>query len=360
MKHHPFFNGIDWAKLIALQVKPPLKPELVSTTDTSNFCSDFVQMTVPRSLSEESLISDPGALGFKGGQGGMFRGFSFVADTFVDDEDWRSREHVQDCVRVQGTVAEVENGPLGGDIGKTELTPPKVKGKRVRNKKGKGKGSPAGVVPEDFPKADAGKVEQGDAANCPRNVPDESRGEENVRGGPREAPSALDLKKTTALARAPVREVESESKPSTLAAILAKQHQENPDPTPSGPRRANVWGVSELPAPASVPIPSGQRRAVAAAESKPSALATMLAKQTEDFPPLSTATTPGPRRANVWGASRLPAPAPVPIPSGPPRANIRYPKDSSASTSRSRPSANDSSATSGRLEGNTFVWKRPV
>lgn len=369
VKQHPFFNGIDWAKLIALQVEPPLKPELVSNTDTSNFCSEFVQMAVPRSLSEESLISksdsEPGTTpGAKGRHEapGMFRGFSFVADTFVDDRDWRTRELAQDRDRVKGTLTEEENGGVSGDVVSTERTPPrKVKGKRVRNKKGKGKGPPVDITPESVPKVDAGIVGQGDAVSFPRKFSEESRSEENVWGESCEVSLSLDVNRTTASARVPVRGGESGGKPSTLASMLAKQREGTPDPTPSEPRQANVWGVSDLPAPASVPIPSGPRRSIAAAESKPSALAAMLAKQKEDFPPLSAATPSGPRRANVWCGSQLPAPAPVPIPISPPRAKLRYPNDGSASTTKNKPLAKDVSATAGRrLEGTSSAWKRPV
>lgn len=361
VKHHAFFKDIDWAKLIALQVEPPLKPELVSTTDTSNFCVDFVNMAVPRSISEDSLVSNHGTVGSRTEHTvpGLFRGFSFVADTFVDDEDWRRREHGKDSVLGMEEADEIQNGASGADGGTGELIPPKkVKGKRVR-KKGKGKAAPPGVVHDGPPHVQAAEIKQGDSASHSSIAP--ATPEQSALDANLEAPCTSDAKKTPAVARARVGGAESKL---SLAAMLAKQKNENPapaDPKLSEPRRPNVWGAATLPTPAPVPIPSGLPRPVGEMQKKAS-LAAMLAKQEEDYPPLSAAPPPRTTRTTVWSARQLPSPAPVPIPCGPPRSNAPQGKDGRAPKSGRRRPVNDTMAATGhRLEGNSVsVWKRPV
>lgn len=361
VKHHAFFKDIDWAKLIALQVEPPLKPELVSTTDTSNFCLDFVNMAVPRSISEDSLVSNHGTVGSRTEQAvpGLFRGFSFVADTFVDDEDWRRREHGKDSLHGIDKVDEIQNGALDAIGGTAELIPPKkVKGKRVR-KKGKGKAAPPGVVHQGPPHVHAAEGEQGDSASHSSIAL--ATPEQSVQNANLEAPCTSDVKKTTAVARARVGGGESKL---SLAAMLAKQKSENPAPadsTPSAPRRPNVWGAATLPTPAPVPIPSGLPRPVGEMQKKPS-LAAMLAKQEADYPPLSAAPPSRTTRTTVWSARQLPSPAPVPIPCGPPRSNVPQTKDGRAPKAGRRRPVNDTVTVTGDpSKGNAMsVWKRPV
>jgi len=36
-KNHRFFKGMDWAKLLQLQLKPPYVPKVTSNSDISNF-----------------------------------------------------------------------------------------------------------------------------------------------------------------------------------------------------------------------------------------------------------------------------------------------------------------------------------
>ena len=224
VKHHPFFEGVDWAKLLALQVEPPLKPELASTTDTSNFAEEFVGMALPRSLSHESLLSHGGNLEAPSVDeiGGMFRGFSFVADSFIEERDWQ-RGHDQGFRFVHGEGDEPKAGAAGADgVAK------KVKGKRVR-KKGKGKKVEGAATREnkDAPTTAAGSVDQ----------------------SPTEESAPI-------FVREPVEELKP--KPSTLAAMLKAQQKDGtlsaPNSVPSKPRQ-NVWGVTELPAPAPVPTP---------------------------------------------------------------------------------------------------------
>lgn len=238
VKHHPFFEGIDWAKLIALQVEPPLKPDLGSTTDTSNFSAEFVEMALPRSLSQESLMSHGDGHGPPTGVAlDIFRGFSFVADSFVDERNW---QHDQE--RDGFSFVPEENSRPNIDAPRAGINPPKkAKGKRVRNKKGKAKEPLAGVPVKGAPFSVAGgsKHVGEDRAESVANV-----ASENSSKGMFE--------------REPL--VQADSKPSALAVMLEEQKKKPPSTYsqfPSGSRRPNVWGARELPAPAPVPTPAG-------------------------------------------------------------------------------------------------------
>lgn len=245
VKHHPFFEGIDWAKLIALQVEPPLKPDLASTTDTSNFAEEFVGMALPRSLSHESLLSHAESIEPPkvAEVEGMFRGFSFVADSFIEERDW---ERSQDVFRfVQGGG----DGPSAGGVGVDGAPPKKVKGKRTR-KKGKAKGIQASETTQQgaAPTTDSPIVEQGQAP-----ITDAPRVKQEPEGGSNSVSGTV----PNVFVREPIEELQS--KPSTLAAMLKAQQKHTTLSTsntaPSKPR-PNVWGVSTLPAPAPVPTPS--------------------------------------------------------------------------------------------------------
>lgn len=224
VKHHPFFEGIDWTKLFGLQVEPPLKPDLISNTDTSNFSAEFVDMALPRSLSHESLLSHAESVETSGADevGEMFRGFSFVADTFIEEGDWQQHGQDSGFSFVQGGNDE----PNGG-------RPKKVKGKRVR-KKGKpkrvGPGTTAGAVVTGPPSVEEKDIEKSVVCEAGMLKP--------------------------VFIREPVGQLES--KPSSLAALLTAQQKDKRSPAvPSQPQRPNVWGSSTLPSPAPVPIPSG-------------------------------------------------------------------------------------------------------
>lgn len=300
VKHHAFFEGIDWAKLIALQVEPPLKPELISTTDTSNFSAEFVDMALPRSLSQESMMSHGGTLGPPGPDAikGMFRGFSFVADTFIDAENWQNGNGDGFSYMPVG-----EDGPASGAF--ADITPKKIKGKRIR-KKGKAKevpvvegpveGAPASIVA-------ASEIERG-GGNPPLPAAAASASEKDVPG---------------------VYLLRSTPQPQTWKDVFVREP---------------VCGV----------------------ESKPSALAAMLAEQEQKAPsthhPVSSVNRP--QRPNVWGASNLPTPAPVPTPAGPPRRQGRGAAKGNTSKSGRIP-VKESKPLPGRHEqGSTFAWKRPV
>ncbi|CAM9657236.1 unnamed protein product [Scytosiphon promiscuus] len=230
VKHHPFFEGIDWTKLIALQVEPPLKPELNSNTDTSNFSAEFVDMALPRSLSHESLLSHAESVETSGADevGDMFRGFSFVADTFIEEGDWQ--QHGQDS-----GFSFIQGGSDGHQGGRQK----KVKGKRIR-KKGKPKGMDHGTTTE------AGATTARATVTSPRRMDKKDVGKGDF----------CETVSQPVFVREPVEVLDP--KPSSLAALLTAQQKEKPlHAVSSRPQRPNVWGSSSLPSPAPVPIPSG-------------------------------------------------------------------------------------------------------
>jgi len=46
IKHHPFFNGIDWKKLAVKKVQSPFKIEMKSDDDVSNFDWKYTSLPV--------------------------------------------------------------------------------------------------------------------------------------------------------------------------------------------------------------------------------------------------------------------------------------------------------------------------
>jgi hypothetical protein len=42
--NHPWFNGMNWDKLILRKVKPPFVPKLKDKTDLNYFAKEFTQM----------------------------------------------------------------------------------------------------------------------------------------------------------------------------------------------------------------------------------------------------------------------------------------------------------------------------
>ena len=201
-------------------------------------------MALPRSLSHESLVSHAGSVEppSLAEVDGMFRGFSFVADSFIEEHDW---DRSQDGFRfVQGGG----DGQSAGGVGVDGARPKKIKGKRIR-KKGKAKGTRAAEAAQQgaAPATDSTRVEHGPAPST--DAPRVDQGQDNGLEGRSTGVPIVFI-------REPVQEVQS--KPSTLAAMLKAQQQRTTSPTshaaPSKPC-PNVWGVSTLPAPAPVPTP---------------------------------------------------------------------------------------------------------
>ncbi|CAM9260207.1 unnamed protein product [Chrysoparadoxa australica] len=133
VKKHPFFKEIDWVKLLAMEVEPPFKPELEGgDLDNSNFCGEFISMDLPRSLSEDSMMSSRCQPMTSESINELFRGFSFVAEGFEygDQLDAEAGENVG---------VQLPNGFRVNDRLSAGLPPAKgkSKGKRIRKKKPK-------------------------------------------------------------------------------------------------------------------------------------------------------------------------------------------------------------------------------
>ena len=303
VKQHPFFAHIDWVKLAALQLDPPLKPDVISPTDTSNFSTEFLEMALPKSLSHESLLSHAESLGQPAEEEGdtrrMFRGFSFVAETFIEGENCQATKDGDGFVLIESN-----RGPRAGEVATSSVSgisasKKKVKGKRVRHKKGKAKNTAGDMNEKNQSASTTVNQENGDEVPSPR-------------------PGAS---------------------LSTAGAFM----------TSGSPVSTSRDGGDLI-----------VRQLVGEAECKPSALAAMLADQTEKGS-LSRSTPIGVRRPNVWATRELPAPAPVPTPAGPPRGQPRRTLAKSVSNAGIRGTGGSTDVLPGhRGGGNTFVWKRPV
>ena len=73
LRAHAWFAPIDWGKLERREIVPPVKPQVTSELDTSNFDEEFTSQAV------ESVVPD---MALSGGMGAAkttnFDGFTFV------------------------------------------------------------------------------------------------------------------------------------------------------------------------------------------------------------------------------------------------------------------------------------------
>ncbi|XP_029901062.1 ribosomal protein S6 kinase alpha-1 isoform X2 [Myripristis murdjan] len=76
IKRHCFFSTIDWNKLFRKEIKPPFRPAVARPDDTFYFDSEFTSRT-----PKDSPGVPPSA-----GAHQLFRGFSFVASTMLEEE----------------------------------------------------------------------------------------------------------------------------------------------------------------------------------------------------------------------------------------------------------------------------------
>ncbi|KAM6969026.1 ribosomal protein S6 kinase alpha-1 isoform 3-T3 [Tautogolabrus adspersus] len=76
IKRHGFFSTIDWNKLFRREIKPPFRPAVARPDDTFYFDSEFTSRT-----PKDSPGVPPSA-----GAHQLFRGFSFIASTLLDEE----------------------------------------------------------------------------------------------------------------------------------------------------------------------------------------------------------------------------------------------------------------------------------
>ncbi|XP_062254119.1 ribosomal protein S6 kinase alpha-1 isoform X1 [Platichthys flesus] len=76
IKRHGFYSTIDWNKLFMREAKPPFRPAVARPDDTFYFDSEFTSRT-----PKDSPGVPPSA-----GAHQLFRGFSFIASTLLDEE----------------------------------------------------------------------------------------------------------------------------------------------------------------------------------------------------------------------------------------------------------------------------------
>uniref|UniRef100_H3DIR0 Ribosomal protein S6 kinase n=1 Tax=Tetraodon nigroviridis TaxID=99883 RepID=H3DIR0_TETNG len=76
IKRHGFFSTIDWNKLFRREMKPPFRPAVARPDDTFYFDSEFTSRT-----PKDSPGVPPSA-----GAHQLFRGFSFIASTLLEEE----------------------------------------------------------------------------------------------------------------------------------------------------------------------------------------------------------------------------------------------------------------------------------
>ena len=74
LRHHGFFNSIDWNLLENLKMQPPFKPKVRSSNDVGNFDADFTIEPPRLTPSDERIIQEMIQSDFKG--------FSFTNPNF--------------------------------------------------------------------------------------------------------------------------------------------------------------------------------------------------------------------------------------------------------------------------------------
>ncbi|RCH80710.1 hypothetical protein CU098_003977 [Rhizopus stolonifer] len=79
IRFHPFFQSIDWIKLMSKQLQPPFKPSVESIYDTTNFDDEFTSEQPVESLAadEDSHISKT--------MQEQFKGFTYNPDGVMTD-----------------------------------------------------------------------------------------------------------------------------------------------------------------------------------------------------------------------------------------------------------------------------------
>lgn len=76
VKHHPWFNDIDWDKLLKKEIDPPFKPKVKSMEDTSQIDPTFTRERPIDSVPDQSVLSESVQ--------GNFEGFTYVADSVLN------------------------------------------------------------------------------------------------------------------------------------------------------------------------------------------------------------------------------------------------------------------------------------
>ncbi|KAG7131508.1 Serine/threonine-protein kinase psk1 like [Verticillium longisporum] len=82
LKNHRFFRGINWTKLAAREMEPPIQPLITDPELAENFSEEFTELAV----SPVVTAKDPwGSFSAKDGKDDMFGGFSYVASSSLLD-----------------------------------------------------------------------------------------------------------------------------------------------------------------------------------------------------------------------------------------------------------------------------------
>lgn len=86
LRAHPFFAGIDWSKLDAMEIRPPWVPFVAGSEDTSNISSDFTKepAAVTPSPATNHVLRDAAK-----GTPPSFGGFTFTHENVLDGETYR-------------------------------------------------------------------------------------------------------------------------------------------------------------------------------------------------------------------------------------------------------------------------------
>ena len=77
IKKHRFFRKIDWKRLAARELEPPIQPMITDPELAENFASEFTELSLSPVVSR--FDDQWGALPAKDGKDDVFGGFSFVA-----------------------------------------------------------------------------------------------------------------------------------------------------------------------------------------------------------------------------------------------------------------------------------------
>eukprot|EP00002_Diphylleia_rotans_P028532 TRINITY_DN5764_c0_g2_i3.p1 TRINITY_DN5764_c0_g2~~TRINITY_DN5764_c0_g2_i3.p1 ORF type:complete len:326 (-),score=64.84 TRINITY_DN5764_c0_g2_i3:1499-2476(-) len=83
IKQHPFFQSIDWDKLLTKQIQPPFRPKVRHELDSGNF-----DPTVTKEVPVDSLVSSR----LSTSQQQQFAGFSFVGNATISGMDSSSSQ----------------------------------------------------------------------------------------------------------------------------------------------------------------------------------------------------------------------------------------------------------------------------
>eukprot|EP00581_Thalassiosira_minuscula_P003246 CAMPEP_0183738070 /NCGR_PEP_ID=MMETSP0737-20130205/53690_1 /TAXON_ID=385413 /ORGANISM="Thalassiosira miniscula, Strain CCMP1093" /LENGTH=693 /DNA_ID=CAMNT_0025972517 /DNA_START=53 /DNA_END=2131 /DNA_ORIENTATION=+ len=136
LKQQPFFSGLDWGKLELKEIEPPEDFSVDNDEDLRHFHSEFVNMTLPRSVKEMSKLDFLP----KRCESSNFRGFSFIGDSFpLPERSASEQDHYWNNVDDDGqSLSECASSVFDGDLGDFDAPEPvPEKKKRPPRKKKK-------------------------------------------------------------------------------------------------------------------------------------------------------------------------------------------------------------------------------